>query len=326
MKIPNFFFLIGMAFLVLNPPLGWATERQLLDQVVAVVNDEAITQSELDVVLKPLYEEYRKHYMGESLMKALNEARQKILSQLIEDRLVFQQAKTQGIHPPDSEIEEKLTDFKTRFKDSQEMDSVLQAEGLSLTDVRKRIERQAMIRELQDMEIRSKIVISPTDVEAYYRDHPEEFTSPERLRFRTLTVKKNEEARTKGITDESARTKIEELRRWILSGDDFGTLAEKNSEDSSARQKGLGDWVEPGSMIPDINDVVFSLPVGEVSRVIETPMGYHLFRVEEKEEAHSKTLDQAREEIFAKLYKEKVRNRFQSWMEDLKREAYISIR
>jgi peptidyl-prolyl cis-trans isomerase SurA len=66
---------------------------ELLDRIVAVVNDEPITQSELDILLRPIYDEYKMEFRGEELVTQLNEVRQKLLSQLIEDRLVFQKAK-----------------------------------------------------------------------------------------------------------------------------------------------------------------------------------------------------------------------------------------
>jgi peptidyl-prolyl cis-trans isomerase SurA len=79
-------------------------------------------------------------------------------------------------------------------------------------------------------------------------------------------------------------------------------------------------------MIPEIDAVLFSLKEGEVSQVIESPLGYHLFRVEEKKEKFKKSFEEAREDIYGMLYQQKSQERFQEWMKELKRNAYISIR
>jgi peptidyl-prolyl cis-trans isomerase SurA len=304
-----------------------AENSQLLDRVVAVVNDEPITQSEMDMILRPVFEDYKKEYTSESaLIRAVNEARQKILNQLVEDRLAFQEAKNLKIEADETAIDAQMEEFKNKFKTEEALEEALKKEGLSLTDMRERLRRQWLIRRLQDIEVRSKVVVSPLEVADYFKDHPDEFSENERIKVRSITIKKNEEARQKGLTDEAAKAKAQDLRKKILSGEDFGELAKENSEDVHAKNEGLGDWIERGSMIPAIDEVIFKMKAGEISQIIETSMGYHLFRVEERKEGQKKTLEQARDEIFAKLYEQKARKRFEEWMEELKRNAYISIR
>ena len=318
------FLLIALTFCAFIPcALG---QSQLLDQVVAVVNDEVITQSELDTFLRPLYEQYKNEYQGEKLAAFLNEVRQKLLNQLIEDRLVFQEAGKQKIEIDETEIDTQMEDFKKRFPNETALEDALKKEGMTLTRMRDRLRRQAMIRRLQDMEVRSKIVVSPLEVESYFTGHPEEFSRQDRLKVRSITIKKSDEAREKGLMDEPAKNKILELRRKVLSGDDFGALARQNSEDAQAKEGGLSDWVEQGAMIPAIDDAIFKIKPGEVSEIIETPMGYHIFRLEEKQAGKKRTLEEAREEIVGKLFREKAAERFRQWTEELKRNAYISIR
>ena len=314
--------LLTMLFLL---PASYA-ERQLLDQVVAVVNDDAITQSELDGLLRPLYEDYKQQFQDKKLADMMNEARGKLLNQLIEDRLVFQEAQNQKIQIEEKEVDQQMEEFKKRFSNETSLEDALRREGLTLNTMRERLHRQAMIRRMHDMEIRSKIVISPLEIESYYGAHPEEFSSEERLRVRSLTIKKNDEARQKGVTDEVAKAKIRDLREKILLGRSFEELAKQYSEDSTAKTGGLGDWISRGDMIAAIDDVVFKLKKGEISQVVETPLGYHLFRLEDLKENRKRTIQEAREEIFAKVFQEKARKRFGEWTSELKRNAYISIR
>ncbi len=318
----TFFFLLCL----LAPGVLAAQDRQLLDQVVAVVNDEPITQSELDMLMRPMYEQYRKDYQGEKLMRVMTEVHNKLLNQLIEDRLVFQEAKSQGIEIDEAAIDEQIEEFKKRFKNENEMEDAMRKEGLTLSDMRERLRRQAMIRRLHDTEIRTKVVVSPMEVEDYYEKNPREFSSQGQLRVRSITIKKSGDAQVKGLTDEAAKSKIEDLRQKILGGEDFGRLAKQYSEDISAKQGGFSDWIERGAMIPAIDEVIFKLKAGEVSGVIETEMGYHLFRVEEIKEPYKKNLEEVRDQIYAKLFSIKAQERFREWTQELKRNAYISIR
>lgn len=314
--------LVSLAF---TPDSAWA-RRELLDQVIAVVNDEPVTQSELDVLLRPLYDQFREEYRGEELVVKINEARQKLLNQLIEDRLVYQEAVNQKVEVDQAEVDRAVAEFKKRFPNEMAMEEVLREQGLALTDLKERFRKQAMIRQLHNMEIRSKIVVSPKEIEEFYQKNPEKFSSRERLKTRSITVKKSYETREKGLTDEDAKKKILDIRAKILSGQDFASLAKESSEDVHAEKGGLSDWVERGTMIPVINDVIFALKLGEISDVIETPMGYHLFRVEEREQGSQKNLEEVREQIFEELFRQKGDERFYDWMQELKKNAYISIR
>ncbi len=315
-------FIFWMGFF----PAALIAETQLLDQVVAVVNEEPITQSELDILLRPIYDTYKKEYQGQDLFRKLTDARRKLLSQLIEDRLVYQEAKKLNIEVDEPDIERRIEKFKSRFKNTQEMEELLKHQGMSLNFIRDRFRRQAMIERLQDQEVRAKVVVSPVEIESYYNEHPDEFSQSDSIKLRTITLKKNDEAKEKGIKDEEAWRKIEAIHKKVLGGASFADLAKQDSEDSHALEGGLAGWIEKGDMIPEIDQVIFSQKPGTISEMIETQMGYHLFWVEEKKPGHRRTLEEVRDEIHTRLYREKSETRFDEWLKELKQTAYISIR
>lgn len=307
-------------------PLARAADEELLDRVVAVVNDEVITQAELDTFLRPLYEQYSKEYSGETLAKAVNEVRQKILSQMIEDKLVYQEAVRQGIEVKDEEVDKEFEAFKTKMEKPEELDTMLEREGLTMKALRERLKKQAMVRQLQDREIRSKVIISPVKIEDFYKNNPEKFTTKERVRVRSLTIKKSEETRSKGLTDEKARQRIELLEQKIRLYRNFDQVVRDFSEDSHAKQEGLGDWIERGSMIESVDEVIFKTPVGQLTKIVETPVGYHIFRIEAKEPAKVLTFEEAKDQIGGYLFQQESNARFRDWMEEIKKAAYISIK
>lgn len=317
-------FLI-LTTLVFSAPAAYA-QAQLLDQVIAVVNDDAITQSELDSILRPIYEDYKQRYSGDKLFRELNEARTKLLNQIIEDRLVYQAAKEKKIQVDSLKIDEQIEAFQKKFSTALAMEEALSQQGVTLHGLRERLEKQEMVRQLHDQEVRAKVIVSPSEIEKYFIEHPEKFTTKDRLRVRSITIKKSDEAREKGLKDEAALETVHALEKKIQEGGDFEALAKENSQDVNAKDGGLGEWVERGAMIDAIDQVIFKLKLGETSRVLETAMGYHLFRCEERQAGNKRNLEDVRDEIYGRIYQEKSTARFDEWLKELKSKAYISVR
>ncbi len=319
-------FLISLMFLALGIPSAHAAQEELLDRVVAVVNDEVITQAELDTFLRPVYEQYSKEYSGQELVKAINEVRKKILSQMIEDKLVYQEAVSMGIEIKDEDAEKEFQAFKAKMEKPEELDAMLEREGLTMKSLRERLRKQAMVRQLQDREIRSKVIVSPVEVEDFFRQNPEKFKTKERVRVKSLTIKKSEDARKKGLTDEEAKKRIVLLEQKIQLYRNFDQIVKDSSEDSHAKQEGLGEWIDRGAMIESVDDVIFKTPVGELTGVVETPIGYHIFRIEAKEPETVRAFEEVKEQIAGYLFQEKSNKRFKDWMEEVRKAAYISIK
>ena len=318
-------FLLLLA-LPLFTPLARAAEEELLDRVVAVVNDEVITQAELDTFLRPIYAQYSKEYSGAELVKAINEVRQKILSQMIEDKLVYQEAVLMGIELKEEDEEKEFQEFKAKMEKPGELEAMLEREGLTMKALRERLKKQAMVRQLQDREIRSKVIVSPAEIEAFFKNNPDKFKSKERVRVKSLTIKKSEEARAKGLTDEKAKQRIGLLAQKVRLNRNFDQIVKDLSEDSHAKEEGPGEWIERGAMIESVDEVIFKTPVGGITGVVETPIGYHIFRIEAKEPEKVRTFEEVKDQIAGYLFQQKSNARFHDWMEEVKKAAYISIK
>ena len=267
-------------------------KQELLDRVVAVVNDDIITQSELDGLLRPLYEQYMRDYSGQTVMKMLAEAQDKLLSQLIEDRLVHQEALNKKLDISETEIEREMIAFRQRFGSEAKLEEALRSENISIKDLQDKLKKQALVRKLHEIEVRSKVVVSPREVEEYFAAHQSEFAAPEQIRITSLTIKKSDESRAKGITDEDAQGRLRALQERAKKGEDFNKLIEESSEDKHADQGGKGNWILRGQMIPAVDEIIFATPEGQMTDVIETPIGYHLFKVVEKQLPVQKTFEQ----------------------------------
>ncbi len=317
-------FLFTTLFLI-SAYSAWA-QKQLVDRVVAVVNDEAVTQSEIDVFLHPLYDQLKEQYQGEELASQLNEIRLKLLNQIIEDRLVYQESKNRGITVDESEIDHMVEEAKTKLPPGTDFQTTLTSQGFSLSQLRENYRRQIAIRRLHDMEIRSQVVVSPQEIEDYYKNRQSEFAEEESLKIRSVTIRKNEEAIKKGLADDAAKQKIESIRKRILEGESFEKLARELSEDANAKEGGAAGWIKRGSMLSSIDQALFELKAGGISPVLETSVGYHVFKTEERKTSRIPPLEEVRDKIRGVIFQQKARKRFDEWMNQLKTQAYISIR
>lgn len=314
-----------LVFLILGS-LSASAQKQLVDRVAAVINDEAITQSELEMYLRPIYEGLRQQFEGEDLMQRLNETRLKLLNQMIEDRLVFQKAKAMDLKANESEIEEEVDRLKKRYPSEEALEKEMASQGYSLSGLRENIRRQILVRKLQDIEVRSRVVVSPREIEEYYKSHISEFEQELRMKLLSITTRKSKEAEEKGLVDEVAKKKIQSIETRIRNGEDFASLARQFSEDSHAGEGGQVGWVRKGEFLSSIEKALHDLNQGAISPVLETAAGYHLFRIEEKDPGKVSPLNEVREKIRTILFREKAEKRFKEWMEELKAQAYISVR
>lgn len=321
----KFIFLSFLFFIV--PLTSFAEDhQQLVDRVVAVVNKEVITQSEFEVLFRPIYEQVRKAYQGPDLQRELEDIRLKLLNQIIEDKLVYQEAQKLGITVSDAELEEEIATFKQQFPKGIEFEKEMEQSGITMADIEKRFRERLAIEKLHHSLIRGKVVVSPAEVEQYFKEHLEEFAQKERAKVFCITLRKGEEAVKKGIMDEGVKKKAESLLNDLKQGADFEKSAKQYSQDTHAAQGGLVGFIEKGDMVNNIDQVLFSLPAGSLSDILETEYGYHIFKVAEKQPAFKKTFEEAKEEIIDKLFRIQAHKQFVEWMDGLKKKSYISIR
>jgi len=148
--------------------------------------------------------------------------------------------------------------------------------------------------------------VSDADIQAYYEKHEEEYRLPERVHARHILFRVDPKATSE--QKESIRKRAAEVLEKARQGEDFSQLAQKYSEDPGSGPQG-GDlgFFPRGQMVPAFEAVAFSLPPGTVSDLVETNFGFHIIKVEAKEEARTQPLDEVRDSIREKLQKEKAR-------------------
>lgn len=298
-------------------------KAEIVDGIVAVVNNEVVTQAELNAILLPLYTQYKSTYSDEELLMKIDEAKKNILYKLIEDKLILQEAHKIGMPATDEEVAERLEQIKSQFSSSEEFKSALASQGLTVVDLKEKYREQIMIKKMVNREVRSRVSVTPIEIALFYEKNEDDFNLPAQVKVMTIMIRKSE-ADPESNTDSLKKIKMIELK--MAEGEDFTKLAREYSQDPSAVDGGDMGYIGKGQMMKKIDEVIFSLQPGEISETIETPVGYHVFKIVEVKEAGAESFDEARMQIENYLFQEKAKERFDEWMTNLKENAYISVK
>ncbi len=302
------------AFLLCHPSCA-----EVIDKIEVIVNDEMITQREIDRLLAPIYERYKTMYDGEALLLRASEARQKIIEQLIEDKLIYTETKKYNIIVDDKDIDEKIEAAMDRVGTKEEFEAALASQQLTIKELRARYKEQAASRRLIEQKVGARVTMTPVEVENYYRDNIDRFAQPEEVLVRNIMI-------VPGDNPAKAANLAGDISKRLKEGCDFGGLAKIYSQGPAAEEGGLMGYVKRGDLMPQIEDVIFNLKEGEVSGVVQTAIGYHIFKVEEKRPGKIRPLKDARRDVEEAIFTEKMNRMVKAWVEDLKKNAYIEIR
>jgi len=311
-------FLILTVFVISTTTNSQAT---VIDKIKAVVNNEVITQSEIDRRLYPLYNQYKNIYSGKELEKKLDDAGVEILNQLIEDRLVLSEAKNQGIEATEKEIERKIDEFRKSFDGEENMLKSLGEQNLTIKDLKNMLKDRVIIEKIIDREVRAQIIILPQEIESYYEENTDKFKESLQVKASTILIRTGS-SRTQ---EENLSLAITLLNR-LKTGQDFYTLAKNYSEGMNAEKGGDMGYVRKGQMIEQIDKVIFNLKVGEFSDLVKTSLGYHIFKIYDKKKERTVPLVEIRPQIMEAIYLKKTESYFKEWLKDLRENAFISIK
>lgn len=290
--------------------------------VIARVNGKEITK---EYFLKALDQAKRETPFslmpstgGQSQEKISMEER--VLERLIELELLSQKADELGLGPSQEELAERLA-LVTGGLEKDELQKRLGDLGISENEYLGDVERSLKIEKLIEVEIRSKIRIDEQEMRAFYESHLSRFKAPESRRLRHIFVKAPQ-----GDLDEKKKeafVRIEKALKRIKSGEHFAKVAREVSEDFTAANGGSLGNVTKGQLLPELEEKVFSLKTGEVSDILESPLGYHIFKVEGRKAALDVPFEKARRRIEVILRTQKEEEGLREYVRSLRERATI---
>ena len=314
---------IIMALLLALAPRPRAAE--LVERIVAVVNNEPITLSELNEAGSAFFTNIMRKVKGQELEAALNRARAQVLDNLIDQRLIDQEAKKYGITVSDEEIDRAVESITRRNGISRaEMLKGLARMNTTEKEYREQIRQKILRTKLVGIEIKSKVVIPDTRIAAYYQEHyvKPAATPVNGYHIQQIGLRWGEHFHAK--TKEEARENAKRLLEMLAGGADFAATAKSYSDLPSAEDGGdIGVFAED-EMAPYMRKVVTAMKPGEISGIIETPDSFQILKlIAAKGENAVPPLDQVKEKIRQTLFNEEVEKNYDDWIARLRSQAYI---
>ncbi len=293
----------------------------LLDRVVAAVNGEVITWSELRRVIELEGQEYLMGITDENREEKIKELEKPFLKELIDVKLQLQEAREMGLNVSASETDDAMREIKKKYNLTEEaFINFLQAEGFTLKEYKTRLAEQILLSKVVNFKVRANILVSDKEIEEYYEANKGKYHQEDRFRIRQIFLAAPEDNSQKA----SVEAKAEEIIRRIKNGGDFAKLSGEFSEDSSREFGGDLGYVSRGTVLKEIEDVVFTLKTGQVSKPFWSSAGLHIIRLEDRIEGGN--IDKVREEIKKILFEKAFKLKYDEWIKELREKAYIEIK
>jgi peptidyl-prolyl cis-trans isomerase SurA len=304
--------------------VGLPASAEILDRVVATVNDKAILQSELQEAFE-LYQ----HQMGQQRPEMMSERdrtalQRRVLEDLVDKSLIEGFAEKEGIEASEEEIDRAIEEVLSRAHISEEeLREALKKDNLDYLEYRNQIRDQLVKAKMIQREIRSRINIADKQIEEYYLDHPDEFRAEEGVVLRHILFPLPYPPAPE-IVDATVE-EANRVRQEIIDGKPFAEAARQYSNDPTAGQGGWLGFFRKGSLSAEMEGGIADLGEGEVSEPVQTGLGIHLLKLDERTTGDIRPLDKVRNSIQEKLYEETAERQFEEWRKELRKNAHIEV-
>ncbi len=284
------------------------------DAIIAVVNDDIITLKNLKDYIHSLFTQLKMEGRRDSeIQSIMQEMERDGIVRLIEDKLILTEANRIGLEVRPEIIDQRLAEIKQAYKSEQDFLKALLAEGATISELKTKLNDQFKIKFMVEREVRSKVVVNPQEVTDYYKKNFESFQQPAKVELLSIYIPKNNDI-------DSARQQAKDILLQVIEGKDFKVLMDTYSLGTPV------GTIAKGQVLPAIENAVFGLKEGEVSKIIELEEGLYIFKAIKQTPHQIATLDEVKDIITEKIFQDKFRERFNIWIQELKKQAYIDIK
>ncbi|MFW6080387.1 MAG: peptidylprolyl isomerase [Desulfosalsimonas sp.] len=298
---------------------------QVVDRVVAVVNEDVIRLRELEQALEPVRKQLESRGLSEEKrLEEFYEAREQILDEMINEKLSDQQIQDSGIEVDQSDVDAAIENVKQRNRYTDEdLRQALQMQGMTMEEYRSEIKQQMLRSRLVNQKVRSNIVVTDEDIRRYYEKNPEEFGGEIKYELRNILMQPSQPGNSAAADEVLARMN---LILWQLEqGASFEGLAGYFSEATNASDGGRLGQFALEDLAGDLRAVIGDLDKGEFSGVVDTAHGFQIFFVEDIVTTEPEPLENVSDEIGKKLYDKRVNEKYSEWIDSLRQQAHIRI-
>jgi len=306
---------------------------EILEQILVKVNGEIFTKTELEqrqvAALRQKGQQFdpKTDPDSQQLRKALDDITPQIMVDAVDEMLIVQRGRELGYKLSEEQFKSVVDNIKkeNKIETEEQFQNALKAENMTMTDLRRSLERSMIVQRVQQNEVFGKIGISEEEARAYYDSHRNEFTKLPTVTLREILVAIPADARGVNVAaDEAAKQRADQLRtRVTTGGEPFDKIASDASDAPSKANSGLIGPISLDDLSPDLRRIVETLQPGAVSEVIRTSRGFQLFKLETSTPIEVMPFEQAREQIGDRVFTDKRKGEFQKYLEKLRNQAII---
>ncbi|MCX5705129.1 MAG: peptidyl-prolyl cis-trans isomerase [Candidatus Omnitrophica bacterium] len=290
-------------------------------KIIAVVNNDAITEKDLDDAFRIFRVQLSRQFEGKELEDKIKEMKKDLLERIIEGRLMFQEG-TQMLEEArknkdayamfrleikSDQVKTKIKEMKKSYPSDVEFENDLKKEGITQADVESKIREQIMTDNVIDYWVRGQVKIRPDEVTDFYNKNSKDFDTGEDRELLVVTLENEDLAKSLSYNLRTGQ-KIEDLAtRYSFN---VNTLtANKNK----------------GELRKDIEDVAFKLGLNEVTNPVKIEDKYYVFVLQNITPSRKLVLSEVQSKVYNYLYRIKMQEEMTKWLDELKKKAYIKI-
>jgi len=294
--------------------------QEIVEAIVAVVNDEFISLTEYKTRHDNFYDMLRAQFQGEDFTKQYELLKNSLMETMITELLLMQEARNLNLDVTEqlnSQIE--LIKEQNKFANNDELRQALAQENMVFEEWVENLELSLLQQAVIYRAVGSSIVVDDSELVGFYNQNLEDFREPVEYTIKGIYVSSD------GKSEEEVQSKKQEIDGKISAEEDMSILAAEYGEGPEKDSQGdLGSFIK-GQMLPNMEEAVEGLNVGELTSWIEMPAGWYLLRLEDKIESRIKAFDEVRAEIESTLFNEKNETGMQKYLVELKDRSFIKI-
>ena len=304
------------------------SEGKVVEEIVARVNNEVITRSEFEHSKVTAEEDAKydcQNRCTPEQLKALIEDRQKnALRDLIDQSLLVQRAKDMGISV-EPEVIKQLDQIRIENKlpSMEALEEAVSGQKMNWEDFKNNIRTGLLTKKVIQSEVGSHINVTKEEIQKYYDEHKAEFVRPEQVALRSIEI--NTTGKDEAEVAE-LKKKAETALKRIQDGEDFGEIAKRYSDGSTAKQGGYLGVYKRGELSKELEDTVFTLKKNGLTGVMETKQGFLIMQVLEHYDEGEQALAKVQNEIEGKLYDQRLEPALREYLKTLREESYVVIK
>jgi peptidyl-prolyl cis-trans isomerase SurA len=298
-----------------------------VEYVVAVINDAIIVNSELEARMLPVRGEVEQIADGKERERRLSKLRSQILDEMVNEELIVQAAETAKIEVESSEVQAALDEIKQQNNlDEAGLSSALAAQGYTLSGYKQDLRRQLLRLRAVNQLVAPKVNITDEDVRARYDQMQRRTEQVQAVKLSHILFKLPEHPTEQQLNE--AKAKAQKAMERVKGGEEFVKVAADMSDDDSTKGTGgeLG-WFERKSMAnPDWEPIVFAMEKGDIRGPVTGPQGLHVFMATEVKRSDLKPFNEMKEQLQRELRRREMDKQTATWLEELRKKAYIDIK